>query len=361
MGILRFLLAISVVVAHAGAVFGTRMVPGNVAVETFFMISGFYMSLILSGKYAGPDAAWKFYSNRYLRLYPTYLIILCCTWLWFLFAWWWMGRMPMNNWAGPYEHMSALGKAAMLFSNWTMFGQDLSSLFHFSPGQGFMLFHYYESAVAPDGAVWAGEFRTIGQAWSIGLEIWFYLLAPALAKFSWQRLVGLALACAVLKAAMEARGFPTYFFFPAQLEFFLAGMLAQRYWQQNKDPLAGSRFGWWVTAAIAGLTVLFPFWGIPGQRWIFYGVTCLSLPLMFACTRKLEWDRWVGNLSYPVYMVHILVVSVVSAVVKGGDHPYLVLAGTLVASAALLHWVEEPLDAWRQRRLNPGAPPATAG
>jgi peptidoglycan/LPS O-acetylase OafA/YrhL len=56
MGILRLLLAVSVIAAHAGPILGTMMVPGNYAVETFFMISGFYMSLILNSKYVGKGA-----------------------------------------------------------------------------------------------------------------------------------------------------------------------------------------------------------------------------------------------------------------------------------------------------------------
>ena len=36
---------------------------------------------------------------------------------------------------------------------------------------GFLLFHFPLPAGAPDDAKWAREFRTIGQAWLIGVEI----------------------------------------------------------------------------------------------------------------------------------------------------------------------------------------------
>jgi len=48
MGILRLLLALSVITAHAGPIFGLTSVGGVMAVETFFMISGF-----LHGTYFG--------------------------------------------------------------------------------------------------------------------------------------------------------------------------------------------------------------------------------------------------------------------------------------------------------------------
>jgi peptidoglycan/LPS O-acetylase OafA/YrhL len=53
MGILRFILALSVVIFHAGACWGVKMVQGQVAVQAFYLISGFYMALILNGKYPG--------------------------------------------------------------------------------------------------------------------------------------------------------------------------------------------------------------------------------------------------------------------------------------------------------------------
>ena len=52
MGIIRFLLALAVVAFHSQRILGLRLMGGNEAVEIFFIISGFYMSLILRGKYA---------------------------------------------------------------------------------------------------------------------------------------------------------------------------------------------------------------------------------------------------------------------------------------------------------------------
>ena len=39
------------------------------AVEMFFVISGFYMALVLGTKYS---LIWRFYSNRLIRLMPSY-------------------------------------------------------------------------------------------------------------------------------------------------------------------------------------------------------------------------------------------------------------------------------------------------
>jgi peptidoglycan/LPS O-acetylase OafA/YrhL len=47
-----------------------QFLPATTAVWLFFIISGFYMQMIASGKYG--SSAFTFYTNRALRLYPTY-------------------------------------------------------------------------------------------------------------------------------------------------------------------------------------------------------------------------------------------------------------------------------------------------
>src|SRR5262245_49810111 len=74
MGILRLILALSVVAVHAGPVFGLRYFGNGVmSVETFFMLSGFYMALVLATRYR--EHTRDFYFNRFLRLFPVYWII----------------------------------------------------------------------------------------------------------------------------------------------------------------------------------------------------------------------------------------------------------------------------------------------
>jgi len=77
MGLIRILLAITVVVGHSGStLFGYTFVGGSIAVQTFYIISGFYMALILNEKYTGKKSYSLFITNRFLRLYPVYWIVL---------------------------------------------------------------------------------------------------------------------------------------------------------------------------------------------------------------------------------------------------------------------------------------------
>jgi peptidoglycan/LPS O-acetylase OafA/YrhL len=77
-GLLRILLAISVFCAHSRPLGSLRWLSGDLAVESFFVISGFYMQLILSTKYTkerlGNTWVWQFYKARYLRLLPVYWV-----------------------------------------------------------------------------------------------------------------------------------------------------------------------------------------------------------------------------------------------------------------------------------------------
>src|SRR5450755_3866284 len=78
MGLFRLALAWSVLLGHSGGhgFFGLAFLDRQLAVQCFFIISGFYMALVLNEKYTGPGRYWTFVQQRFLRLYPTYLIIL---------------------------------------------------------------------------------------------------------------------------------------------------------------------------------------------------------------------------------------------------------------------------------------------
>ena len=47
-------------------------IRGYVSVQVFYIISGFYMALILNTKYVGPGSYRVFIANRLLRIFPAY-------------------------------------------------------------------------------------------------------------------------------------------------------------------------------------------------------------------------------------------------------------------------------------------------
>ena len=80
MGYVRFLLALSVLFIHSSPVFGvTTTIPCYLAVQLFYIISGFLMALVYSEKYQFTDQPYYlFISNRFLRLFPMYWFVVVC-------------------------------------------------------------------------------------------------------------------------------------------------------------------------------------------------------------------------------------------------------------------------------------------
>src|SRR3954451_18121971 len=123
MGMLRLFLALCVVSQHTKNPFRVKLLDAGSAVFVFFVISGFYMAMILNEKYTGHGANRTFYWNRVLRLWPAYAIstILLVT----VYVHW-----------DYVELLGALPWTSVVFivlSHVTAIGQDLFSLFSFTP------------------------------------------------------------------------------------------------------------------------------------------------------------------------------------------------------------------------------------
>ena len=82
MGTLRVILALSVAVWHIPGEL-TRWIDGSIGVIFFFIISGFYMALVINEKYR--DASAVFYQARIMRIFPPYLAM--CTAMLMVFTW----------------------------------------------------------------------------------------------------------------------------------------------------------------------------------------------------------------------------------------------------------------------------------
>lgn len=86
MGLIRFLLACFVVIFHASPEWSHLPMNGDLSVQCFYVISGFYMALILNEKYTNQKSNWLFYSNRALKIYPVYFLILLILIVWAAFV-----------------------------------------------------------------------------------------------------------------------------------------------------------------------------------------------------------------------------------------------------------------------------------
>jgi peptidoglycan/LPS O-acetylase OafA/YrhL len=75
MGLLRLFLAMLVVISHTGnTLYGYNI--GVVAVISFFILSGYVMSMLIEKYYKQPSLIPTFYLDRITRLFPQYVFYI---------------------------------------------------------------------------------------------------------------------------------------------------------------------------------------------------------------------------------------------------------------------------------------------
>ncbi|QXQ09621.1 acyltransferase [Paeniglutamicibacter sp. Y32M11] len=352
MGFLRVFLALAVISAHTSEVLGFPLVSGRTAVECFFVISGFYMAMVLETKYLRvASKPWiTFMKSRLVRLFPVYLLTIAASILLILLG----GNIFLGHSVFPIRDMFEYPLTTWLpivISNITIVTQDWSLFAAINPEGSLHFTSDFRSAEAP-----AYQYFLVPQAWTVGLEITFYLLAPLLARRSTRTLIGLLFGSIALRVIcgmfFGLRADPwSYRFFPFELSIFIAGMLAYRF--RSYIPAGTPRF-------LPLGTVLLAFLAMPFLKAVppVYLLATLAFPLVFALfvpaifesTKKSAVDRWIGELSYPVYLVHILVISAFASVGLHLDGATAIVA-SLAAGIIVVLAFDRPLEARRQRGL----------
>ncbi len=335
MGGLRTLLALGVVIAHAGSKWGPT--GGYAAVETFFVISGFYMALIY-GKYGTPGS---FFLSRALRLYPTYFVALVIALAYYSFA----------DIAGhQVEFLQRIsGEIAPIKSRLHLVFVGFTNLsILFSEWLWFLPRHDNAYLILPP-------------IWTVSLELMFYLLCPLLLKLQTRWLIVLALAGIAARMAAYELGASsslwTDTFFPFELSFFIAGTLAFRAY--SRDRYFRSRavaivpyIAVAVTPLLTALQPLSPVYGLPDYYYsmAMIAVVAICLPTTFNYFRRSRLDAVIGELSYPLYVIHYIFVELFIPI-PGLPAPAATVALIVILSlahAALLNWfVQRPVDAFR--------------
>ncbi len=345
MGLLRVALALAVFLSHLPtATFG--FIGGGIAVQGFFIVSGFYMSLVLSGKYANTRL---FYSNRALRIFPTYGVMMALGAI-ALFGLGASATASPDMFPTLWHH--GVAAFVLLIENLALLGQELLFWFKLPPTGHFVL-DLTNAGPTPDAPV-AWQFLLVPQAWSLSMELMFYALAPWLARRSTRTLLGIGVASVALRLA--GHWLPVDYwlwqgrFFPTALFLFIAGMLSQRALPlAARLPLAA---GWIANATVLAVVIALPFAHLEGEinRWILYATIAVAAPLAFNAFGRFSFDRWIGDLSYPIYLTHLMVIGLV--LTYEPEHgAWVALAGTLGLSFILLILVDHPVDRWRQARL----------
>jgi len=361
MGLIRTLLAISVVIAHSSSVFGIDLVGGQIAVQAFYIISGFYMSLILNEKYIGANGSYKlFISNRFLRLFPIYWVVLILTVLTSYGIYEFTGGEHSGMLASYIEHWDHLGNGSfifLVFTNLGVFLQDMLLFLGLDLQTGSLFFT--DSFINTEPKVY--KFLMIPQGWTIGIELMFYLIAPFLVRNKLPivlMLIALSLGLRLLLYYGADLTYDPwlYRFFPTELVFFLFGNISYKMHVKYKKNKATKNLG--IGGLILILLMTFTFKFVP-YNWVmfaYFTLFFLAIPFVFELSKSWKWDRWIGELSYPIYISHMLVVIVVSqlSLPTYGGFGFTVIAITLVLAVILNKFVAERIEVIRQKRVQLG-------
>jgi peptidoglycan/LPS O-acetylase OafA/YrhL len=387
MGFLRFFLAATVIAEHSTPFLGFSFTGGHLAVRLFFIISGFYMMLILSTKYTTetPKRYSLFLTNRALRIYPGYLAIFGLSVLFYVAASIYLQK-PADRlllWQDAWERNMRLELFFLAICQFSIVGMDtvcilVYDLTHglYLPGAGTQwadVTWLPTTAASPTGIVPAWRFLFVPQAWSISIELLFYLVVPWLSSWRTRALVFLGAVCVAASWCIsytvnqQLSQLVNYFFFPLHLPLFVLGMLAYRHGKAYLNWLPAKAKVSLVAATIAAL-FFSQFLPVTARNLTCITLVFLSLPILFDWTKASPTQKIIGDLSYPLYICHILVKWILLALggisIKGTPNStpsgWLMLIVSTLLAGLMLWMIDHPIDKWRQRRLKRGLQKAPA-
>jgi peptidoglycan/LPS O-acetylase OafA/YrhL len=158
-----------------------------------------------------------------------------------------------------------------------------------------------------------------------------------------------------------------YRFFPVEVGTFLLGSLGYHVYahaKRQKWDLRQIGAVAWGVVLIAIFVLPIPALHIPARPFVFFMLMALCVPFVFSLTKHWKVDRWIGELSYPIYIVHGVVGAVIAKLVNAHEQTdvkaWQLLLATIPVAIAIRIFVEDPIDRWRQRvherRLRSEAP-----
>ena len=294
------------------------------------------MSMVLNGKYSNRSPI-RFYVARVLRIFPLYLLVLVLI-LWFL---------------------SAIGKPLP------------------TPSTTREWLFVTVANVTTIGIPWVTnwEYVAIPPAWSLGIELLFYLVAPFILTRRLWICALLLLASIALRLSLLPQDINWLFTSPrADWCFFMLGASAHRLGLLVPEGRTRNVLGW---SAAALLPIAGFFCGLPitteldrSELWLFYLMFAASVPFIFSISLGSRIDRLLGDLSYPIYVVHWFVISFVGHF----SGFFIDMCLTIIIAKAIsfssswpqrfcISFFERPIDNFRQRlssgsKLGMRAPPA---
>ena len=318
---IRFIAALFIVLMHSILEYENTFRVGDFGVDIFFILSGFIISYITE------TDRHNFITKRLIRIVPIYwLFIFIISFFIFMFP----ELFRTINW--DPQHI-------------------LKSLF-FLPGteaQGYL--------------------PIIKLGWTLNLEMMFYVLFFLSMKFSHKHreLITSSLIILIIlilqNLKLDGTHAINFYSSPITIEF-IYGMLLAKIWHQHKFEFSLKACVGLASVCIA-LLILFNNYINAGEyRFIFYGLPSLILVISFLSveyrftnlnTRLQKLILWFGEMSYPLYLIHIFLVGLISRIIFSEIELWalfpLALASSLLLSNIVSTIFDRPIRRFLKKKI----------
>jgi peptidoglycan/LPS O-acetylase OafA/YrhL len=274
--------------------------------------------------------------SRFLRLMPTYwLVLLVSGTLLGTFKAIWLRLGPAAIWT----------KAWVLLSNLMIFGTDWLWFISLDPSTGKVTLDPYNPTL--EGSTHNGYGLLANPPiFTVSLEMWFYLLAPFVVTSLWRSLVffctGLVYHVGVVMFHEKTLALQ-YHLFPSSFVFFAAGGIAYHL-SRRKRAISHPEY---VTAFTLGTAFLLI--TIQGENLLVLAFL-FAVPLLFDLTKRIKLDRVLGELSYPIYLVHYPILQFVRTLHLDTRQVGITVTVMSIAASLLIYFFfERYIEDYRQR------------
>jgi peptidoglycan/LPS O-acetylase OafA/YrhL len=294
---------------------------GGTAVISFLLISGYVMTALIQRYYSSVQLIPNFYQDRFLRLAPQFYFYIFCTVI-----------------------------ASVFFGlkhNWMLFPPDFKSIL-------------IQLTVFPLNFYRAFPSMLIPQSWSLGLELFFYVIFPFILIFNLRReffVISLFIFILALAGVIDMDLYG-YRYLPGTLFIFICGS----YLFSNNKAFPIFIFILSIGFLLLTYTGYLPEVQIEYRRFVLAGLI-LGIPSIYFINRNSKENSRrsiYGDLSYGVFLNHNLIIgfftTFLNASINNLIAPYkatfflIVIVISTLASYLTFNFIEKIFLAYRQKK-----------